>query len=242
MKEKTIKDIIKQNEDAYNAISDHFDVTRPYLWYGMDIFLKYTKDGDKVLDFGCGNGRFIEIFKGKKIEYFGVDISGNLLKIAREKYNKNPPEGIITAEYKKIDSCKLPFGNNFFDNIYSIAVFHHIPSKKERQKLLKDLHRVLKPGGRIILTNWNLWQRRYIQIIFKYVIKKILGQTKLDFKGVMVPWKDSYGKITAERYYYAFTRNELRRLIKRAGFEIEKDGYFGGNNNKANLYIVAKKI
>lgn len=241
MKQNYADYLIQKNKDAYDTISEHFNETRAFLWEGLSDFAKYSKDGECVLDFGCGNGRLIEIFKGKKIDYTGLDISKNLIEITKKKYQDNFPEAIQKAEFLQTDGFSIPFPDGYFDNIYSIAVLHHIPSVQFRSDLLKEFKRVLKPQGKIILTVWNLWQGSSKELIFKYAIKKIIGQSKMDFKDIFVPWKNQSGEILAERYYRAFTMAELKKIVARAGFNIVDFGYFGGKNKKFNLYIVAQK-
>jgi len=241
MKEEVALKLIDQNRKAYNTISEHFDQTRSFLWNGLNDFAKYAKDNQNIMDFGCGNGRLIEIFKGKKINYFGLDISEGLLDITRKKYSENLPEGIRKAEYIVTEGLDMPFPGETFDAIYSIAAFHHIPSVYLRKKLLKEFHRVLKPHGKIILTNWNLWQASLKSSIYKYGIKKILGLSKMDFKDVLVSWKNQRGEIMAKRYYHAFTESELKNLVIGSGFKVLEQGYFGGKNDKYNLYIIAEK-
>lgn len=241
MKKEYALDLIQKNKDAYDIISEHFNETRAFLWEGLSDFAKYSKDGDNVLDFGCGNGRLIEIFKGKKIDYAGLDISKNLIEITKKKYQDNFPEAIQKAEFLQTDGFSVSFPDEYFDNIYSIAVLHHIPSAQFRADLLKEFKRVLKPQGKIILTAWNLWQGSSRDLIFKYAIKKIIGQSKMDFKDIFVPWRNQKGEVLAERYYHAFTMTELKKLAVCAGFNVIDFGYFGGRNKKFNLYIVAQK-
>ncbi len=242
MKEKYAKQLIEKNKQAYNLISKDFDRTRTYLWRELSQFGKYAKDGDSVLDFGCGNGRLIGLFLEKEINYTGVDASEELINLAKQKFQDIFSSKIKKIEFLTVESLKLSFSDESFDSIYSIAAFHHIPTAKMRINLLKEFHRLLKPNGRVILTNWNLWQGRYRKLIFKYAIKKLLGQHKADFKDIFVPWKNQEGKVITERYYHAFTKREFKRLVKKSGFKIEESGYFGGKNGRANLYIVVKKL
>lgn len=233
--------LIQKNKESYDTISEHFSGTRAFLWRGLSDFEKYSQDGERLLDFGCGNGRLIEIFKDKKIDYIGLDISKNLIEITKKKYQDNLPGIVRKAEFLQTDGLSIPFPDEYFDNIYSIAVLHHIPSIQLRMDLLREFRRVLKPKGKIILTSWNLWQGSSRDLIFKYAIKKITGQSKLDFKDIFVPWKNQKGKVLAERYYHAFTMAEFRKVVQRAGFNIMESDYFGGKNSKFNLYIVAQK-
>jgi ubiquinone/menaquinone biosynthesis C-methylase UbiE len=129
-----------------------------------------------------------------------VDFSVEMLSFARkysQKFN-------FAANLSVADVRCLPYPDETFDWAISIATYHHIEGKEERQAALSELRRVLKPGGEAFITVWNRWQPRFW---FKP-------------REVAVPWriKDK----TLYRYYYLFSYPELERLVKRAGFDILK--------------------
>lgn len=189
--------------------------------------------GDKVLDSGCANGRFFEVIKNKEAEYFGVDISEQLIDIAKKNY----PE----AKFQVADSLKLPFPDSLFDKVYSMSVLHHIPSKNLQLQYLKEIKRVLKTEGLLVLRVWDFWQRKLpLLLILKYAFLKIIGRSKLDFKDVFLPWKDSRGGILAQRYFHCFTKREIKNLAKEAGFKIKKS-WRSGKGQRANIYLIVEK-
>lgn len=212
------------------------------------LFDDYLKSGDKVLDLGCGNGRFYKIFEEKRVEYFGVDSSKALINIAKKNYPK--------VNFQVADALSLPFPNDFFDKVYAIALLHHIPSKELRLKVLSEAKRVLKKNGILIVTVWNLWQKeRTRKLIFKYGGLKLFGQdlkktfpdtstkTKLDFKDILMEWQG-----IENCYFHCFTKKELEKLIEKAGFDITKSGEIlvGDKKNKksdipnSNFFVVAQ--
>ena len=176
---------------------------------------KYIKDNEKVLDLGCGNGRLFELFSvqgrsvsgGKKVDYVGIDNSSNLISEAKKKYGNY---------FQVADILNIPFSDNYFDSIWLIAVFHHIPSKELRLEVLKEMARVLKKRGLVVVTCWNFYQLRYIKLLLKYFLRKIFTKNKLDFKDILVSW----GREGIDRYYHVFSRRELKKLFKKAGFKI----------------------
>ena len=89
----------------------------------------------------------------------------------------------------------------------AIASFHHIPSQDWRRLALREASRVLKEGGLFVLTVWNLWQPKYE----KYIVKdpKQAQEKNLDIGDSLIPWRHQ-----VDRYYHAFTREELEALLK----------------------------
>lgn len=226
--------LIQKTREDYDKIAGDFSRTRAYLWDDLRRFASYVKEGDRVLDFGCGNGRLSELFSGfENICYVGVDQSDKLIDLARAKYP--------TGEFLNVKSLRLPFPDASFDSIFSVAVLHHIPSARKRDELLTEFFRVLKPGGVLVVTAWNLWQKKYLGLIVKYTLKKISGQSEMDYFDILVPWKNTQGIAVAERYYHAFTANTLKSVVLNNNFKIQKSGRLGGTKKNFNIYAIAYK-
>lgn len=203
--------LIAQNLKVYNTIAHQFSDTRQFVWDELKPLAVYAQRGDTVLDLGCGNGRLYQIFKDLGIVYVGVDQSEELLAIAR----KNCPHTRLVPG----SMTQIPFAEKQIDIIYCIAAFQHIPSFEFQLQVLLEMKRVLKSGGRVVMTNWNLlgdWGVKQVRA-GKY---KDLGNG--DF---LVPWRDSEGKILGERYYHAFTPDELQKLFTEAGFTLQDQYY-----------------
>ena len=222
--------LLKKTIGDYNRIAEQFSSSRYSIWPELNLFKEYIKEGERVLDSGCGNGRLLELFKDCNVDYIGIDNSEKLLEIAR---NKHPQQ-----KFQLADSLSLPFPNDYFNKIFSIAVFHHIPSKELRLRFLKEAKRALRPDGLLILTVWNLWPRsKALKLIFKFAAFKMLGKSKLDFGDIFVPWQKK-----TDRYVHCFTKNELKKIAKEAGFKIIKAGTLKrGEIKNCNIYLIVKK-
>jgi len=223
------KYLLEKTRNDYNLIAEDFSRTRWNIWSGFNIFRDFIKEGDKVLDVGCGNGRILELLKNEKINYTGVDISEKLLEIAQKRY---PQNNFLVA-----DNLNLPFLDNNFDKVFSVAVLHTIPSQGLRKKAISELKRVLKPGGLLFITVWDMWREDTFPLLLKYFFLKLIGKSKLDFRDAFVPWSDK-----TKRFYHFFTKKELQSLIKNVGFSIVKEDIAKNEiGRRFNLYLIARK-
>lgn len=138
-------------EVVYNEqdrpLTDYPNRLAHYLFnrYGM-------QPGHKLLDIGCGRGEFLRGFINCGVQGFGVDRSR-----AAQKYC--PQADLRTAD---LETSPLPFDDNTFDVVYSKSVIEHFYYP---EKLVKEIYRVLKPGGLVITLcpDWEFNFRIYFE-------------------------------------------------------------------------------
>lgn len=247
MQKETAKKIINKTISDYSKIAADFSATRSFTWQIMQEFIKFVKPGDNVLDFGCGNGRLLDALIAENIVYKGVDTVPEFIDIARQKYADvtafdQSARGRATKikrsiEFKvidfNVDNFRLDFPDRYFDHIFAIAVFHHLPSVKLREDVLKEFKRILKDDGHVFLTVWNLWRSRWSDII-RFFIIKIFGRiikkeddlvSNFDFGDLFISYTTGDKKIRVQRYHHAFTKREIVSMAKGAGFKPEKVFY-----------------
>lgn len=217
MKDEIAQKILQENCAGYNRIAEKFAQTRKFPWHEFAFFKQYVHAGDQVLDAGCGSGRLYTFLKECHISYTGLDNSDELINIAKKSY----PD----ADFSVGDILTLPFSDNKFNVIFCIATLHHIPGKKLREQVIKEFRRVLKPGGYLIMTNWNLLNIRWWPTLVIATINKIIGENNLDWGDVQKPWKNQYGSVETKRYLHAFTKGGVKRLLQGLGFTIIKQWY-----------------
>src|SRR5579863_4494336 len=97
----------------------------------------------RALEIGCGPGRLMRPMSRHFVEIHGVDVSDEMIALAKEKLRDVP-----NAHPHLTDGASLPmFADDSFDFVYSYAVFQHIPAREVVYRYLKEIQRVLKPGG-----------------------------------------------------------------------------------------------
>jgi len=233
MKQDIANKILGKNKNLYNAIAADFSTSRAKLWPEFEYFKGHLAKGQDVLDIGCGNGRLLAMVKEFEPNYLGIDNSDKLIEQAQKNWPK--------YDFEVMDILDLAKLNKKFDIVLLVATLHHIPSTKLRLKALQNVYSVLKPGGKLLMTNWNLLQKRYLKYIIKYSLLKIAEPNKeviegvkakdLDLQDVFIPWQKTF-----LRYIHVFNEFTTSRLVKKAGFEIIKNVA-----NKRNIITIAKK-
>ena len=189
------------------------------------------------MDLGCGNGRVHELFDAdKNIEYYGLDLSKELIKHAKAKV----PSGHFVVG----DLLNTPYEDAEFDFVISAATLHHIPSNKSRLEAIKEIYRITKPGGYILITNWYFWNKPfYVRRVLQSFWGQIRGLSKLEPGDFFMAWRDGSGKIITKRYFHAWRKAELRNTLKKVGFEIVRVSLYFKRDKKVgnNLIAIARK-
>ncbi|HAS69169.1 MAG: hypothetical protein UV06_C0002G0104 [Candidatus Collierbacteria bacterium GW2011_GWA2_42_17] len=196
------ENIITSVKNIYDNIGKEFSSSRQYIWPDLKPYLKNVKSGSSVLDVGCGNGRLL-LGLPEKTKYTGLDISKELLKEAERAH---PEHKFYETDITKESLWKhLPQ----YDYIFCIAVFHHLPTKKDQLFVLNQIKRHLKPRGKILITAWNLWQPKYLKYHFDL-------KTKLQNPHfVYIPFQ---GK---PRFCFAMTTPYLKKLLESVNLKLK---------------------
>lgn len=231
MDSQTEQKLLKIVRNNYQAVAEDFNVTRKKeIWPEIKNLSSKIKDGDKILDVGCGNGRLLETLADRKIEYLGIDQSPNLIDLAKKNY---PDYNFRVSDLLDLGQIE-EYG---FDWVFCLAVFHHLPSNKLRIQALKQLRNKVNTQGRVIISTWNLWgQPKYRALIWKFFFLKLIKKHKMKFGDVLFSWKNSQQQIVSQRYYHAFSVFQLKRLARQAGFKI-----VSLYHDKYNYWLILEK-
>lgn len=241
---------------SFNHIAKDYHSKRKKPWRPLEFYLDYLgKKGFRFkgisLDLGAANGRNFKIIGTFPKKVIGIDISLELLKIAKEDL-KNPDlysrVESLHIQILQADIKYLPIRENSIHNIYSIATIHHINNKSERKNLISQINRILVKNGNLIITVWRKWQKKYRSYFLLDFIKRIISSKHIErqkmaglseFGDKFVPWTLSVNGKAYNRFYHFFSKKEIIKLLK--PFQIRDLRLTGGPNNRDNFFIFAQK-
>jgi ubiquinone/menaquinone biosynthesis C-methylase UbiE len=151
------------------------DAPTTYSRFGYKVMEPWTddlirsarcRDGDRVLDVACGPGLVanrVNQVSGKLCMVTGIDLNEGMLNVAR----RNP-----SIEWHQGSATELPFGDGSFDVVLCQQGLQYFP---DRPAAVKEMARVLSPGGRIALNVWGAIERQIFHASLVEGIGKFLG-------------------------------------------------------------------
>ncbi len=154
--------------------------------------------GAAVLDYGCGIGRWVDFLRARGCRYTGVDLSSDMLAMARRR--------LPDAEFRKVDGRAIPYGDNSVDLIWSIAVVHHNPPERQEQ-MIAEFARALRDGGMLVLFEG-------------------VGRSHLSEPGIYYPRTRSGWTVLAERHHLCpvWSRGARYFIFRSLGEALRRSG------------------
>lgn len=169
----------------------------PKIGERVEIASRYIGKCGKLLDVGCGVGIIKHFLKGKPVEIYGIDKSNLALKRARRR-------GFITLTVD-LDKEKIPFKSNYFDIVTCLDVIEHVV---DPVVLAKEIFRVLKKGGKLILSSPNIRFSDHLSVLVFRGRFPTTGKEKSAYDG---------------GHIHYFTFSDLKHILVKVGFKILKE-------------------
>jgi len=113
----------------------------------LEVVLKHIeiKDGDAILDVGCGLGVFLEAIKNPTVAKTGIDIDPECIEISKSF--------LPDADLRVADACTLPFRDESFNILTAMCILEHVDNPRA---MVKEMYRVCKKGGLVIFSTPNI--------------------------------------------------------------------------------------
>jgi SAM-dependent methyltransferase len=176
----------------------------------------------KLIDLGCGTGRLCLHFVNKGFDCVGVDLSDEMLAKARANWEAaRRPGSVDFVKANLVDLSDLPAGS--FD--YAACLFSTlgmVHGAENRSKLILNAHRLLKPGGKLVVHAHNRYFRELgLKRIATQAAKSLVGRAG----DITMP--QAYGGAPLTLHH--FSRREVVRLLEDGGFVIREVRPIGVN-------------
>jgi demethylmenaquinone methyltransferase/2-methoxy-6-polyprenyl-1,4-benzoquinol methylase len=206
--------------DPYKTIAKFYDfIFEPINLSLRQIGIKMCpiSPGMKILDIGCGTGAQLELYKNLKCNTYGIDASPSMLEKAKERLG-NSTQLLVT------DAKKTPFPNDYFDLIVASFVLHEMPSIT-RALVLKEIERLLRKEGHILLTDYHYENR--------WTMKGMLKKSFITISEI------GGGKEHFKNYREFIRRKGIPGMVENEPFEIVQSKIVSGGN--IGLFILKKR-
>jgi ubiquinone/menaquinone biosynthesis C-methylase UbiE len=196
-------------KDAYQLTARWYDkvfepINKGLRLLGLRMFR--PKKGMSILDVGCGTGSYLEFYQRFQCNLFGIDPSSAMLEIAKERLGQE-------ADLYHGSAADMPYPDQSFDLIVSMLVLHEI-DHVIRLAVIDEIKRVLKPGGKLLLIDFNPGP---IQSFEGWKTKAIILLSEI-----------AAGRKHFSNYRHFMSINGLHNLIESAALTIEKQKIVGG--------------
>jgi len=235
--------LLQINQDFYQRYAGSFSSTRTQAQPGVRKLIDSIPKDAAILDVGCGNGTLARALKTRSFQgsYYGVDMSAELLKNARESTqeadsNRFKFQQIDLADPDWVDH--IP--GNTYDWLVSFAVLHHLPGSEFRRRTIASFAKLISAKGSVAVSVWQ-WQNsprlRSHVLPWKTVD---LRPEDVDEGDVLLDWRAS--ETPGVRYVHTFDESSLTTLGESAGFRVADSFLSDGKPGNLALYQIWKII
>ena len=237
------------NRRFYREHAEAFATTRHAPWGGWDRLLGPLEAGlpssIRVLDAGCGNGRFGDFLAGSwpgRVLYTGIDSSTALLKIAEARL-----AGKVELDLRLWDFVEEPLPSfrsaGGFDLAVAFGVLHHMPGREQRFRLLEALAQLLAPGGFLVCSIWlfgrdERFRRRLLDWQSLPAELGSVDPSELEEGDHLLRWGQAPGTL---RYCHALSDAEEQEWLDGLGLDLVERYEADGRGGHLNRYLVFRR-
>ncbi|MDP2042484.1 MAG: methyltransferase domain-containing protein [Algoriphagus sp.] len=153
---------------GFNSLSGFYDIaiklSMPELKIRQSLIQELNpSEGEYILEFGFGTGSNLIMLSqiNPYTKYFGLDIDPKMKDIAEKRFQKHS----TSASLELYDGGRFPFEDESFDKVFSCLVFHQL-DRTSKQLCLKELYRVIKQKGMLIIADFGKASSQLMRVCF----------------------------------------------------------------------------
>lgn len=238
------------NREFYETFAEAFAETRPRPAPGVQRVLDRIPNGARVLEIGCGDGKVSRRLAARGVTYVGVDASAALIARA-ERYNREwrleigdsianllSPISFLRADVLA-PGWDIVLGAQSFDWILAFAVFHHLPGRENRARLLHTLAARLRAGGTVALSNWQFTRSARLKRRLRPWSELGLREADVEPNDYLLSWER--GGKRGLRYVHLLDEVEACMLAESAGLTVSEIFSADGISNDLTEYVLMIK-
>ncbi len=208
-KAKKVAGVFTSVASKYDIMNDLMSVGLHRIWKRFAVGLANVHEGQRVLDIAGGSGDLSRLFLdkvGSRGQVVLTDINNAMLRVGRDRLLD---EGIATPT-AQCDAEHLPFPDNYFD---CVSIAFGLRNVTHKDAALREMHRVLKPGGRVIVLEFSKVAKPLEKVYDFYSFKLLpkMGE-------IIANDADSY-RYLAESIRMHPGQDELKQMMVDAGLE-----------------------
>lgn len=228
--------------DPYERIALYYDLEFEDFAEDIDLYLAFAqRTGSPILELGCGTGRLLLPLARAGFTVVGVDRSPAMLARARQRLHAAGFTDIALYQTDVVHLEPLPSGT-FRLAIWAINGFLHLLTLEEQRQALSEVHRVLVPGGLLLLdvlhptpsqlTSWDgrselegPWHRAPNELVYRWSTRRVIAaEQRIAVTLLYDRHPVSGGPVSREAVEYQLRyvhRYELVLLLEETGFALE---------------------
>jgi ubiquinone/menaquinone biosynthesis methyltransferase len=205
-----IQEIFDRIAPVYDQLNGWLSFGQHRVWKLMTVKWCNPKPGQKALDVCCGSGDLTQLLAkkvGSQGQVIGLDFSANLLAIAAQRISAQTPP--FPIEWLEGDALNLPFEADTFD---CATMGYGLRNVTDIPHALSELHRVLKPGGKVAILDFHHPSQDWMQLFQQWYLQTIVVPTANYFQVT-----EEYAYIYPSLERFPNGRNQVK-LAYEAGF------------------------
>jgi ubiquinone/menaquinone biosynthesis C-methylase UbiE len=210
---------VRARYDALDA-SNVYATSRDFNLRELEIgFIREHAKGPDILDIGCGNGyTLVSLARTIDGNLIGLDFSENMIEGARGLVDRFEAELRCRPSFSTCDVRRLPYDDSSFDTVISERLIFNLPTREDQHATLREVHRVLKPGGLYLMVEGNEDGLRRLNAV----------RERVGLEPIPTVDSESFSSLK-------LNETELRRWLE-PEFEIAEERFFG------TYYLISRVV